>query len=68
MENSNQLKYNNMNTENLEKKEYKLIRNFVSNDERKALTEICRKYKKLPYLLEAKHTSKCFVWVDKDES
>jgi hypothetical protein len=48
-----------------EKPEYKVVKNFVGNDEKKALQNICKKHKKLPYLLTAQHTDKCFVWVDK---
>lgn len=53
-----------MSTE-IKKNEYKVVKNFVRNDEKKALQNICKKHKKLPYLLEPKHTDKVFVWVDK---
>lgn len=52
---------------NNEQQEYKVVKNFVGNDEYFALQQVCQKHGKLPYLLEAKHTERCFVWVDKQQ-
>lgn len=44
---------------------YKVIRNFVGNDEQKALQVVFEKYSQAPRNLEAFHTEKVFVWKPK---
>lgn len=42
---------------------YKVIRNFVGNDEQRALQEVFAKHNQSPRNLEAFHTEKVFVWM-----
>lgn len=42
--------------------EYKVIRNFVKNDEQKALDIVVAKHNQPPRNLEAFHTDKVFCW------
>lgn len=45
-----------------EVEQYKVVRNFVGNDEGKALAKAVEKSGIPGKLLEAHHTDKCFVW------
>lgn len=42
--------------------EYKVIRNFVGNNEQKALDQVVAKHNQHPRNLEAFHTKTVFVW------
>jgi len=56
-----------MKTRNKEEhpKTHKIVRNFVSNNENKALDSVCEKTGLQPKDFKAEHTEKCFVFVEK---